>query len=112
MCVSVCVCAHTRSVMSDSLHPQERSPSGSSVHEASQARILEWFPFPPPEDLPDPGVLVSLASPSLAGGFFTTEPPGKPGIKYIYCLPFSQGHKSHKAGNCLSYIYPFFIFVF
>ena len=33
------------------------------------------LPFPPPEDLPDPGI--ELTSPALAGGFFTTEPPGK-----------------------------------
>ena len=31
---------------------------------------------PSPEDLPDPGI--KLVSPALAGGFFTTEPPGKP----------------------------------
>ena len=31
---------------------------------------------PPLEDLPDPGT--ELASPALAGGFFATEPPGKP----------------------------------
>ena len=37
------------------------------------------MPFPPPGDLPDPGIKpVSLRSPVLAGGFFTTEPPGKP----------------------------------
>ena len=30
---------------------------------------------PPPGDLPDPGI--EPASPALAGGFFTTEPPGK-----------------------------------
>ena len=37
------------------------------------------LPFPPPRGLPDPGFeLMSLASPALAGGFFTTEPPGKP----------------------------------
>jgi len=36
------------------------------------------LPFPPPRDLPDPGMEpVSLASPVLAGVFFTTEPPGK-----------------------------------
>ena len=36
------------------------------------------FPFPPLGDLLDPGIRpVSLASPPLAGGFFTTEPPGK-----------------------------------
>ena len=35
--------------------------------------------FPPPGDLPDPGIEpVSLVSPALAGRFFTTEPPGKP----------------------------------
>ena len=33
------------------------------------------LPFPPPGDLPDPGI--ELASPALAGRFFTTEPPGK-----------------------------------
>ena len=34
------------------------------------------LPFPPPEDLPDPGT--EPASPALAAEFFTTEPPGKP----------------------------------
>ena len=33
------------------------------------------MPFPPPGDLPDPGI--EPMSPALAGGFFTTEPPGK-----------------------------------
>ena len=32
--------------------------------------------FPPPEDLPDPGI--ELTSPELAGRFFILEPPGKP----------------------------------
>ena len=37
------------------------------------------MPYLSPEDLPDPGIeLVSLESPALAGGFFITEPPGKP----------------------------------
>ena len=37
------------------------------------------MPFPSPEDLPNPGIeLASPASPALAGGFFTTEPLGKP----------------------------------
>ena len=37
------------------------------------------LPFPPPEDLSDPGIEpVSPVSPALAGGFFTTELPGKP----------------------------------
>ena len=52
------------------------------------------LPFPSPENLPDPGIEShiefhnlnlpdsslpeSLAAPALAGGFFTTEPSGKP----------------------------------
>ena len=32
--------------------------------------------FPPPGDIPDPGI--KPASHALAGRFFTTEPPGKP----------------------------------
>ena len=44
--------------------------------------VLEYWsglPFPTPRDLPNLGIKpVSLASPALAGGFFTTEPPGKP----------------------------------
>ena len=52
---------------------------------ASQAPLFVGFsrqeywsglPFPPLGDLPDPGT--KLASPALAGRFFTTEPPGKP----------------------------------
>ena len=34
------------------------------------------LPFPSPGDLPDPGM--EPTSPALTGGFFTTEPPGKP----------------------------------
>ena len=35
------------------------------------------LPFLPPGDLLDPGI--EPMSPALAGGFFTPEPPGKPG---------------------------------
>ena len=39
------------------------------------------MPFPPPGDLPDPGIEAeSLRSPAFAGGFFPSEPPGKPAI--------------------------------
>ena len=37
------------------------------------------LPFPPPGDLPSPGIKPeSLVSPAFAGGFFTTAPPGNP----------------------------------
>ena len=54
------------------------SPPDSSVHEMSPARILEWVAIFLSRDLPDPGIKpISPAAPSLAGSFFTTEPPGK-----------------------------------
>ena len=45
-------------------------------------RQKNWngLPFPSPGDLPDPRI--EPVSPALAGGFFTTEPPGKSG----WCL--------------------------
>ena len=52
------------------------SPPGASVHGISQARILKWVAISSPEDLPDPEI--EPESPALAGGFFTTELPGKP----------------------------------
>ena len=44
------------------------------------------LPFSSPGNLPDPGIEpMSLASPVLAGGFFTPEPPGKTFIVVYYC---------------------------
>ena len=47
--------------------------------EFSREEYGSGFPFPTPGDLPNPGIEPAApASPALAGGFFTTEPPGKP----------------------------------
>ena len=60
------------------------NPPGSSVLEIFQARILEWVAISYSRDLPNPGTEpVSLASPAVAGGFFTTAPPGKPEIELL-----------------------------
>ena len=58
------------------------------------------LPFPPPEDLPNPGIEpTSLASPTLAGGFFTTIPLeviGHQLEKYnSFLLAFSHEISSH-----------------
>ena len=48
-----------------------------------------WSALPCPRlgNLPDPGIKpMSLTFPTLAGVFFTTEPPGKPAV-CIYCCP-------------------------
>ena len=48
------------------------SLTGPCFHQILQARILEWVAIPLPRDVPDPGIEpLSLASPVLAGGFFT-----------------------------------------
>ena len=53
MCVCVCVCvcvwAHAQSCLT-LCDPMGGSPPGFSIHGISQARILEWVPFPPPGD--------------------------------------------------------------
>ena len=42
------------------------------------------LPFPTSEDLPNPGMeSTSLGSPALAGGLFTTLPPGKPIVNNV-----------------------------
>ena len=57
--------------------------------EFSRQDYQSGLPFPTPGNLPDPGIeLMSPASPALAGGFFTTEQPGKP-------LYFSQPQILH-----------------
>ena len=47
--------------------------------EFSRQAYWSGLPFPTPGDLPDPGIEpTSPVSSALAGGFFTTVPPGKP----------------------------------
>ena len=46
----------------------------------SRQEYWSGLPFPPPGDLPDPGI--EPVSPVLTGGFFTTELPGKPKRSY------------------------------
>ena len=69
-----------------------------------QARTLEWVPFPTPGDLPDPGMKPeSPVSSALAGGFFTTAPPGKHTTEvwvtncltswYFHCSWWNRQHK-------------------
>ena len=72
------------------------------AHEAPQSmefsRQEYWSgsPFPPPGDLPNAGIEpTSSVSPALAGGFFTTEPPGKPTLMSICCKSDTEMHNHH-----------------
>ena len=73
------ICLRTKSVI-PTLCAGTVAPPGSSVQGIFFPRQEFWsgVPFPPPGDLPNPGIeLMSFASPALTGGFFTTEPPWK-----------------------------------
>ena len=95
-----------------------QAPPGSSVLGIFQARILEWFAFLSPGDLPDPGI--KPATPVLAGRFFTAEPSGKPkevlhSQKNSDCnlcpSQFKEWHSSFKICN-YSYTLLFIFIVF
>ena len=47
----------------------------------SRQEYWSGLPCPPPRDLPIPGT--EVLSPALAGGFFTTAPPGKPRVQSL-----------------------------
>ena len=71
----MCVCAKVLQSRPTLRDPTNSSLPGSSVHGILQARI-NWsgLPFPPPGDLPNPGIEpVSLMPPIFAGEFFTTS---------------------------------------
>ena len=67
--------------------PMDCSPLGSSVHGIFQS-ILEWVAISRESSQGEnlQGIQeikpTSLPSPGLAGGFFTTEPPGKPCLSH------------------------------
>ena len=44
---------------------------------------MGWVAISSPGDLPEPEI--KPGSPELAGGFFTTVPPGKPKLLKITC---------------------------
>ena len=83
----VCISTLRHSVMSCSLQ----------LHGLQLSRLLcpwtfpDWsgLPFPPPGDLPNPGIEpMSLASPTLACRFFNIASPGKPTIVWYYHFIF------------------------
>ena len=59
------------------------SPPGSSLlfMGCPRQEYRSGVPFPTPGHLPDPGTIHMSHLSSLAGGFFTTEPPGSPEVK-------------------------------
>ena len=78
VCVSVCVQSLSRVQLFATLWTVAcQAPLSMRF---SQKEFWSGLTFPPSRDLPDPGI--EPASPVLAGGFFTTEPPGKFGSRW------------------------------
>ena len=76
--------------------PMDCSPPGSSVHEISQARILE-LPFPSPGDLPGPGTEpASPVSPTLQTDSLPLSHWGSPRMQ----LGFPKEHRTFKCYIC------------
>ena len=60
-------------------HPMDCSPPAPLPMEFSRQEHWSGLSFPTPGHVPNPGIKPAPpVSPALAGGFFTTEPPGKP----------------------------------
>ena len=79
MCVCVCVCARMRARICALSHFQVFVSLWTIACQAplsvgfSSQEYWSGFPFPPPADLPEPGIKpMSLASPALVGVFFSS----------------------------------------
>ena len=61
------------------------SPPGSSVHRILQVRTLEWVAMPSSRE--SPGIApMSVTSPALAGGFFTTRATWEAQLSIATCF--------------------------
>ena len=75
--------------------PMDCSPLGSSVQGILQARILEWVAISPSRESSKQRDWTCFSC--IAGGFFTTEPPGKP----LSGGPVVKTPPSNAEGACL-----------
>ena len=77
--VSVCVCAQSLSRVQLFATPWTVAHQAPLSMEFSRQDYWSGLPLPTPGDPPGSGIRpASLAVAALAGGFFTTPPPGKP----------------------------------
>jgi len=86
-CCCCCSVAQSCPTLCD---PMDCRPLGSSVHGIFQARIWEQVAIScfRGSSQPRDRTCVSLASSALAGGFFITEPPGKPHCQGYWSVIF------------------------
>ena len=75
--VLICCCCWVTQSCPTVYETMDSSLPGFSVHGIPQTRILEWVAISSSRGSSQG----SNVSPALAGGFFTTEPPGRPFVK-------------------------------
>ena len=95
--VSTCAC----SIRPTLCHPMEVVCQAPLSVEFSRQEYWSGLLSPTPGNLPDPRI--KPLSPSLAGGFFTTEPPGKPltwSSLFCYSSTILQKNIFHFCYNC------------
>ena len=94
--------------------PLDCSPPGSSVRGILQARILVWGVISFSGDLPNPGIElaspVSLVSPALAGGFFTTGATWEAPFVFLLLAYFAQHNVLQVHPHCHMYRISFSVF--
>ena len=72
--------------------------SSTSVHGILRAGILQGLPFPPPGDLPNPGIRpMPLASPALQADALSLEPTGKPSVSQFSRSVVTDSLRPHES---------------
>ena len=88
MCVHVfvCVCIHAQLLNCVQPFVTPLTVTGQAPLSMGFSRQEYWsrLPFPSPGTFPNPEM--EAVSPALAGGFFTTLPPGKPSVCIYVCV--------------------------
>ena len=97
-CGVLCACIHHVLLFATPWTVAHQAPLSM---EFSRQEYWSGLSFPPPGDLPNPGI--KLESPALAGSVFTTELPGK--LRYIFHY-ISQRIKCAISVMCLNQTIP------
>ena len=82
-----CILVLSRSAVSDSVTLRTEACQAPLCMGFPRQEYYSGLPFPFPGDLPNPGT--EAESPASAGGFFTTESPGKPRAVCYWCNKYS-----------------------
>ena len=78
VCMCACSVAHSYLTLVTPRTVAQQAPLYMGL---SWQEYWNGLPFPPQKVLPDSGI--ETVSPTLTGGFFTTEPPGKPWLDIV-----------------------------